>query len=102
MGASFEGFAIEQILSCLEIREAYFWRTHAGAKLDLLLNVNGRRVGFEFKHADAPGTTKSMHSAMRDLRLDHLWVVYPGDEKYPLADRITALPVSDIGGPALA
>ncbi len=102
VGASFEGFAIEQILSCFAIREAYFWRTHGGAELDLLLNVNGRRMGFEFKHSDAPGTTKSMHSAMQDLRLDHLWVVYPGDERYPLAERITALPVRDIPSLALA
>lgn len=102
VGASFEGFAIEQILSCFAIREAYFWRTHAGAELDLFLNVNGRRVGFEFKHSDAPGTTKSMHSAMRDLRLDHLWVVYPGDEKYALAERITALPVRSIPSLILA
>lgn len=102
VGGSFEGFAIEQILSCFAIREAYFWRTHGGAELDLLLNVNGRRMGFEFKHSDAPGTTKSMHSAMQDLRLDHLWVVYPGDEKYALAERITALPARDIPSLILA
>ena len=102
VGASFEGFAIEQILSCFAIREAYFWGTHAGAELDLLIHANGKRLGFEFKLADAPGTTKSMRSAMQDLRLDHLWVIYSGDETYSLDERITALPVCDIQSIALA
>ncbi len=101
VGASFEGFAIEQILSCHMPREAYFWATHAGAELDLLLHVGGKRFGFEFKLADAPGTTKSMRTALRDLALQHLWVVYPGDETYTLDERITALPIGKVPGIAM-
>ena len=98
VGASFEGFGIEQVLSCSARRDAYFWATHAGAELDLLVSVGGRRFGFEFKYSDAPGTTKSMRVAMRDLRLSHLWVIYPGDETYALDERITVLPVRDLPG----
>ena len=95
-GASFEGFAIEQLCSLLGIRNAYFWGTHGGAELDLLFTVNGRRYGFEFKFADAPGTTRSMHVAVSELALEHLWVVYPGEETYPLGKCISALPVADV------
>ena len=90
-GASFEGFAIEQLCSVLGIRNAFFWATHGGAELDLLFTVNGKRHGFEFKLADAPGTTRSMHIATAELALEHLWVVYPGAEAYPLDKRISAL-----------
>jgi len=100
LGASWEGFALEQILSHLRTRDAYFWGTQAGAELDLLVMLNGRRHGFEFKHADAPSRTKSMHIAISDLALDHLWVVYPGADRYTLDTRITALPASEI--PSLA
>ena len=100
VGASFEGFAIEQALAAFETGNACFWATHAGAELDLLLMRGGKRYGFEFKHADAPGTTRSMRAAIADLRLDRLWIVYPGDEAYPLDDRISAVPVS--GVPELA
>ena len=96
VGASFEGFGIEQILSCFARRDAYFWATHAGAELDLLLSVGGRRYGFEFKYNDVPGTTKSMRTVLRDLGLKHLWVVYPGDQAYPLDERISALPIHDV------
>ena len=99
-GASFEGFVIKQLLSLFEAHDAYFWATHGGAELDLLLIRRGRRYGFECKFADAPGTTRSMRVAMQDLGLMHLWVVYPGTEAYPLDDAISVLPVSDI--PALA
>ena len=99
VGASFEGFGIEQLLSCLAFRDPYFWGTHAGAELDLLIGVGGRRYGFEFKYTDAPGTTKSMRTALRDLGLTHLWVVYPGDEAYALDEQISVLPIRDV--PAL-
>ena len=100
VGASFEGFAVEQALAAFETSNACFWATHAGAELDLLLMRGGKRYGFEFKHADAPGTTRSMRAAIADLGLDRLWIVYPGDEAYPLDDRISAVPVS--GVPELA
>ena len=100
VGASFEGFAVEQIAGAFEAGGAYFWATHAGAELDLLVMQDGRRYGFECKLSDAPGTTRSMRVALADLELDHLWVVYLGHEAYPLDDRISVLPVG--GVPALA
>ena len=96
VGASFEGFAIEQLLASTNARSAYFWSTHGGAELDLLLIAGGERYGFEFKYTDAPGTTRSMRVAMQDLNLTHLWIVYPGAEAYDLDERISVLPVSDV------
>jgi predicted AAA+ superfamily ATPase len=93
-GASWEGFAIEQTLIHLGERDAYFWSTQSGAELDLLLMRQGQRWGFEFKCSDAPTTNKSMHIALADLGLKHLWVVYPGHDRYRLADHITALPLA--------
>ncbi len=95
IGASWEGFAMEQIVHSLGTRDVYFWATHAGAKLDLLVMIAGKRHGFEFKYTDAPGRHKSMHIAVKDLGLEHLWVIYPGDIHYPLDDKITALPLSE-------
>ncbi len=100
VGASFEGFGVEQVLSCMQPSNAHFWATHGGAELDLMIVSGGRRHGFEFKYSDAPGTTKSMRSALADLRLDHLWVVYSGDSSYELDERISVLPVEDV--PVLA
>ena len=98
VGASFEGFAIEQVLAAFDDADAYFWATHAGAELDLLLRHGGKRYGFECKLADAPGSTRSMRTALADLRLDHLWVLYPGDEAYSIDHAITALPVAHVAG----
>ena len=100
LGASWEGFALEQTLAALRSRDAYFWATHGGAELDLMVLVAGRRVGFEFKHGDAPALTASMRTALADLGLDHLWVVYPGNDRYPLSPKSTVIPVQDI--PAIA
>ncbi|WP_419950645.1 ATP-binding protein [Candidatus Palauibacter sp.] len=97
VGASFEGFAVEQLLAGLDTRDAYFWATHGGAELDLLVFGGGKRYGFECKFADAPGTTRSMRVALEDLGLSHLWIVYPGEEAYPLDDRISVLPISQVG-----
>ena len=94
VGASFEGFAIEQVLAALDAGHPHYWATHGGAELDLLIDRRGARHGFECKLADAPGTTRSMHAALADLGLDHLWVLYPGAETYPLDDRITVLPAA--------
>ena len=93
IGASFEGFVIEQILSCLDTRSASFWATHGGSELDLLVSIGGKRYGFECKYNDAPGVTRSMRTAIQDLQLEHLWVVYPGNEDYELDESISALPV---------
>jgi uncharacterized protein len=93
-GASWEGFALEQVLRVARPDAAYFWATHNGAELDLLLFKDGRRIGVEFKRADAPGVTPSMKIAMQDLQLDALYVVYPGDRRYALADRMEAVPLA--------
>jgi len=96
LGFSWEGFALEQLLQLTRAdREAYYYRTHAGAELDLLLLRNGRRVGFEFKCEDAPRLTKSMHIVFNDLKLKRLYVVYPGRTKYPLRKDIDVIPLGD-------
>ena len=100
VGASFEGFVIEQIASAFETTGACFWATHGGAELDMLIGVGGKRYGFECKLADAPGTTRSMRIALDDLGLEHLWIVYPGDRAYSLDKEISVLPVAHI--PVLA
>lgn len=94
LGASWEGLAIEQILSVLKPRDAYFWATHGGAELDLFLLKDGRRLGFECKYSDAPQLTKSMRAALEDLSLDGLWVVYPGEKTYRLHERVETLPLA--------
>ena len=93
LGASWEGFVLEHVITSLETRHAYFWATHAGAELDLLVMAKGIRYGFEFKYADAPGRSRSMQIAIRDLGLEHLWVVYPGHQEYPLDNNISAIPI---------
>ena len=100
-GASWEGFALEQTLLAHGEHDAFFYATRRGAELDLLLLRRGRRWGFEFKCADAPRTTKSMHVVIEDLGLDHLWVIYPGDRTYPLTDAVTALPLKRVRAAAL-
>lgn len=91
-GASWEGFALEHMLRRLEPDEVYFWATHTGAELDALLIKDGRRLGIEIKRADAPRLTPSMRHALNDLALDALWVVYPGERRYRLHDRVEVLP----------
>ena len=91
LGASWEGFAMEQILSITGDREAYFWATYSGAELDLLLFRYGRRLGFEFKYADNPSTSKSMHITLSDLDLDHLYIVHPGENSFALTENISAI-----------
>lgn len=98
LGASWEGFALEQVLQAVRPGEAYFWATQSGAELDLLFFSGGRRYGVECKFNETPGVTKSMHTARADLGLHHLWVVYPGREEYPVRTDITMLPVSGIPG----
>lgn len=93
-GASWEGFALEQTLAMLHTRAAYFWATHAGAELDLLVMLNGKRYGFEFKLSDAPGPTRSMHAAVTSLDLERLFILYPGSATYPLAPKIEATPLA--------
>ena len=95
-GASWEGFALDQVLRIARPDEAYFWATHAGAELDLLMFKDGRRVGVEFKRADAPTMTLSMRIAVQDLALDVLYVVYPGTRRYALAPGAEAVPLRSL------
>jgi hypothetical protein len=97
LGLSWEGFALEQIIEATAAeRDVYFYKTHGGAELDMLLARGGKRFGFECKHADAPEATRSMHVALKDLGLHRLWVVYPGASRYPLTERIEAVPLAEI------
>lgn len=95
LGASWEGFALEQVLRLSQPDQAYFWATHAGAELDLLMFKYGKRIGVEFKYMDAPSLTPSMRIAMDDLGLYALYVVYPGNRRYRLSDRIEAVPLAE-------
>lgn len=99
VGASWEGLVIEQVLATTAHDEAYFWATHQGAEIDLLLVTGDRRVGVEVKRADAPKVTPSMRTALEDLALERVAVVYPGARRYPLADRIEAVPFRDLANP---
>ena len=92
-GSSWEGFALEQVLRLARPDAAYFWATHQGAELDLLLLKGRRRIGVEFKRADAPRVTRSMQIAAEDLELDALYVVYPGPHRFTLAPGIEAVPL---------
>jgi len=94
VGASWEGYAIEEVLKALRPDEAYYWATHNRAEIDLVLFKNGRRIGVECKRADAPSLTPSMRIALTDLKLDELHVVYPGQKPYALADRIQVVPLA--------
>ncbi len=96
LGASWEGFALEHLLGVLDTRDAYFWATHGGAELDLFVLRAGGRVGFELKYSDAPSLSRSMHIALADLRLDRLWVVYPGSQRYELHDKISVIPLAAV------
>lgn len=98
IGASFEGFALQEVVRALHARteQCYFWATHQGAELDLLVVRAGKRRGFEFKRTDAPSVTKSMHVALRDLGLESIDVVHAGGDSYPLSPKIRALAISKV------
>ncbi|MBN2686438.1 MAG: ATP-binding protein [Pontiellaceae bacterium] len=98
LGVSWEGFALEVAARMIGKRneELFFWRTHTGAEVDLFWQSHGKNWAIEVKYSAAPKLTKSMISALNDLELDHLWVLYPGDKSYPLARNITALPLSQM------
>ena len=98
VGASWEGFALATVVDRLKAdwRECYFWATHAGAELDLLIVRGHRRLGFEFKRSTAPKMTKSMRAAMESLRLKQLTVVHAGEAEYALAENIRAVPLDRV------
>ncbi len=99
LGASWEGFAIEQVLATEAHTEAAFWATHQGAELDLLLRRQGKLFGVECKRVDAPRMTPSIQIALEDLGLEQIAVVYPGPKRYAIADRVEAVPVTDLAQP---
>ena len=96
LGASWEGFVIEQVTSLVQLADFYFWGTHAGAEIDLLIMKAGQRIGVEAKYTDAPKITKSIRIAIEDLGLHRVFIVYPGPKSFPLEDRIYALSILDI------
>jgi uncharacterized protein len=95
LGAAWEGFAIEQVMNSLHADpdNCFFWATHASAKLDLLILHKGQRLGFEFKYGSAVTATASMKSSIQDLHLDRLTVIYSGDKRYKLAEKIEVIPL---------
>jgi predicted AAA+ superfamily ATPase len=96
VGASWEGFALEQVLRAFTPSQPYFWSTQGGAELDLLFMHRGNRLGFEFKFNEAPTVTASMKHAKSDLKLAHLWVVHPGAHEFPVDENITAIPLGRV------
>ena len=96
-GASWEGFAFEETLRQVQPDQHYFWRTHNGAELDLLMVKGGKRIGVEFKLSDAPAMTPSMSAALNDLELTKIWVVHAGTKRYFLHKAVEAVPLSEIG-----
>jgi uncharacterized protein len=99
VGASWEGFALEQVIRLAKPDAAYFWATHQGAELDLLLMRGQQRIGVEFKRVDAPKLTTSMRIAITDLKLEKLFVVYPGLHRYAISDKVEAVPLSALIDP---
>jgi hypothetical protein len=96
VGASWEGFAIEQVLRTFQPDQPYFWSVQSGAVVDLLFMHQGKRLGFEVKFSEAPRLTASMRTTREQLGLDCLWVIHPGEHAFPMEERITALPVRQL------
>lgn len=99
LGASWEGFVIEQVLATEPHDEAWFWATHQGAEIDLLLRRGDRLLGVECKRADAPKLTASIRIALDDLGLERVAVIYPGAKRYPLGDAVVAVPLKALTTP---
>ena len=95
-GASWEGYVIEETIKATQPDEVYFWATHGGAELDLLLFKDGRRFGVEVKRMDAPRMTPSIRTALEDLKLEHLTVIYPGERRYRLSDQVEVVPMAEL------
>jgi len=95
-GASWEGYAIEEVINAVEPDDTYFWATHQGAELDLLLFKGGRRLGVEVKRMDAPKLTPSMRIGLEDLKLEQLVVLYPGPKEYALAEHVRVVPLAKV------
>lgn len=96
VGASWEGFALEQILATQRYEDAMFWATHQGAEIDLVLQRDRTHIGVEFKRTDAPRITPSIRIALEALPLKSVIIVYPGTRRYPLAHNVEAVPLLDL------
>lgn len=98
LGASWEGFALEEVIKTIQLKEdeAFFWGVHSAAQLDLVFEKKGNLYGIEVKYAQAPSLTPSMRFALAELSLKHLWVIYPGKEEYPLGRNVTVVPLSGL------
>lgn len=96
LGASWEGYVIEEVLHAVRPDEAFFWATHQGAEIDLVLRVNGKMLGVECKRTDAPRMTPSIRIALEDLKLEAIAVVYPGSKRFSIAPGVEAVPLSDV------
>ena len=94
IGASWEGYVIEEVLALEQPDEAFFWATHQGAEIDLIMKKNGRLLGIECKRTDTPRITPSMRTALVDLALDAIAVIYPGSKRFRLDEQIEAVPLS--------
>ncbi len=97
-GASWEGFVIEEIIDVVKPDDVYYWATHQGAEMDLVLFKGGRMYGVEIKRQDAPTMTPSMRIALEDLKLEHIVVIYPGTKRYDLHKKISVVPIQQIMG----
>jgi len=98
LGASWEGFALEEAIKTVRLKEdeAFFWGVHAAAEIDLVFPRKGELYGVEVKYAQAPNLTQSISSALKELSLKHLWIIYPGKESYPLDRKVTVIPLADL------
>ncbi len=98
LGASWEGFALEESVKSAQLKEdeVFFWGVHSAAEIDLVFQKKGRLYGIEVKYAQAPNITQSMRSAIAELSLSHLWIIYPGKESYPLDRNVTVISLSDL------
>jgi len=96
VGASWEGFALNQFLQIFSPTQQFFWSTYSGAELDLFFMHRGRRYGVEFKFSEAPRVTRSMRIALDDLQLDRLWIIYPGEHQYPVDEKLRVWPLQQI------
>lgn len=97
-GASWEGFVIEEVIRSVGPDDVYFWATHNGAEIDLVISKGGRLYGVECKRGDAPGLTPSMKIALEDLKLERIAVIYPGERRYSLHERVEVVPFEAIAG----
>ena len=98
LGLSWEGFALDQVIWYLNLRaeEVFYWAVHTGAELDLVVSRKGKLWGIEVKYNEAPQLTKSMHSAVQELTLSHLWVIYPGDTDYKLSNKVSVTSLKNL------